>query len=508
MEFPVERNQDGIPVVNGSSSSSRRTSVCSKRSRPRANSHADITNDVKRYGYFEGGQLRVIGNVSKGKEDDLQRRRLNSSESAIMARKNGLIRRRKSSLSKKFEPIVLPVLDLHHPLPNANGSHRPSALPLVLDDENEINGSYPNRSHPKQIEIPPYGQRCGYVPREIEDFGDGGAFPELHHKQYPLDMGRKDLKNCTEGSRLKSSRLSNVSMLSDRTVVVHDFRNAMNSELNSNDRNHEHRRQSHSDYDDERKSMELMISADRVDLDEMSRLKLSQNAKGDRSNSNVSSLCSEGAKSIMSSEYFRHFFDDDIGYRDRDRSEGVMEGMESMDHNENANGNGHGNANDDEWNRNGNGYRIEVPVIVIPQSERDLFKKVKPAYKHHLEMIDDDGSITYQVEQMRKRREREKQQQKMKQFYANSSHRKLSRDVGRYLRSYLFESKPLGFQINNAPEGIFITNVYDDRGSAFGKGVLKGWRIVEVNGLGEVTEMMDELRNSDGPFQIMFDTLG
>ena len=25
----------------------------------------------------------------------------------------------------------------------------------------------------------------------LEDFGDGGAFPEIHVAQYPLDMGRK-----------------------------------------------------------------------------------------------------------------------------------------------------------------------------------------------------------------------------------------------------------------------------------------------------------------------------
>jgi SNW domain-containing protein 1 len=39
---------------------------------------------------------------------------------------------------------------------------------------------------------PPYGQRKGFVPRTTADFGDGGAFPEIHVAQYPLDMGRKD----------------------------------------------------------------------------------------------------------------------------------------------------------------------------------------------------------------------------------------------------------------------------------------------------------------------------
>jgi SNW domain-containing protein 1 len=38
---------------------------------------------------------------------------------------------------------------------------------------------------------PPYGQRSGWRPRAAEDFGDGGAFPEIPVAQYPLDMGRK-----------------------------------------------------------------------------------------------------------------------------------------------------------------------------------------------------------------------------------------------------------------------------------------------------------------------------
>ncbi|CAB41231.1 Prp19 complex subunit Prp45 [Schizosaccharomyces pombe] len=42
-----------------------------------------------------------------------------------------------------------------------------------------------------KFHIPPYGQRKGWFPSSPEDFGDGGAFPEIHVAQYPLDMGRK-----------------------------------------------------------------------------------------------------------------------------------------------------------------------------------------------------------------------------------------------------------------------------------------------------------------------------
>ena len=38
---------------------------------------------------------------------------------------------------------------------------------------------------------PAYGSRLGWRPRTIEDYGDGGAFPEIPVAQYPLDMGRK-----------------------------------------------------------------------------------------------------------------------------------------------------------------------------------------------------------------------------------------------------------------------------------------------------------------------------
>nr|POF14524.1 isoform 2 of snw/ski-interacting protein [Quercus suber] len=30
----------------------------------------------------------------------------------------------------------------------------------------------------------------GFVPQKVEDFGDGGAFPEIHIAQFPLNMGR------------------------------------------------------------------------------------------------------------------------------------------------------------------------------------------------------------------------------------------------------------------------------------------------------------------------------
>ncbi|KAF3441876.1 hypothetical protein FNV43_RR15791 [Rhamnella rubrinervis] len=48
--------------------------------------------------------------------------------------------------------------------------------------------------------VPPYLKRAGFVPRKVEDFGDGGAFPEIHIAQYPLDMGRN--KSSKPGSKI------------------------------------------------------------------------------------------------------------------------------------------------------------------------------------------------------------------------------------------------------------------------------------------------------------------
>ncbi|KAI1800963.1 SKIP/SNW domain-containing protein [Daldinia bambusicola] len=42
---------------------------------------------------------------------------------------------------------------------------------------------------------PPYGQRAGWRPRGQEDFGDGGAFPEIPIAQYPLSMGKESGKS-------------------------------------------------------------------------------------------------------------------------------------------------------------------------------------------------------------------------------------------------------------------------------------------------------------------------
>lgn len=48
--------------------------------------------------------------------------------------------------------------------------------------------------------IPPYGQRSTWRPRTPADFGGGGAYPECHIAQYPLDMGRN--RSSATGNKL------------------------------------------------------------------------------------------------------------------------------------------------------------------------------------------------------------------------------------------------------------------------------------------------------------------
>lgn len=63
-----------------------------------------------------------------------------------------------------------------------------------------------NRQKPSRPEIqtiatagpPPYGAREGWAPRNPGDFGDGGAFPEIHFSQYPLNMGLEDREANTK----------------------------------------------------------------------------------------------------------------------------------------------------------------------------------------------------------------------------------------------------------------------------------------------------------------------
>ncbi|KAK5058615.1 mRNA splicing protein [Exophiala bonariae] len=62
---------------------------------------------------------------------------------------------------------------------------------------------YTNNSVKQRSGPPPYGQRSGWRPRSVEDFGDGGSFPEIPVAQYPLDMGRKGTASTSNALALQ-----------------------------------------------------------------------------------------------------------------------------------------------------------------------------------------------------------------------------------------------------------------------------------------------------------------
>lgn len=49
---------------------------------------------------------------------------------------------------------------------------------------------------------PVYGNRQNFIPRKVEHYGDGGAFPECHVAQYPLNMGRPGAGDNDNGTAI------------------------------------------------------------------------------------------------------------------------------------------------------------------------------------------------------------------------------------------------------------------------------------------------------------------
>ncbi|KAF2476956.1 pre-mRNA-processing protein 45 [Lindgomyces ingoldianus] len=80
--------------------------------------------------------------------------------------------------------------------------------PKYTGEEEELKGGErtltpDTRLATRQKGPPPYGQRQRWRPRSAEDYGDGGAFPEVHVAQYPLDMGRKGTSGTSNALAMK-----------------------------------------------------------------------------------------------------------------------------------------------------------------------------------------------------------------------------------------------------------------------------------------------------------------
>ncbi|XP_015365230.1 PREDICTED: SNW domain-containing protein 1-like [Diuraphis noxia] len=71
------------------------------------------------------------------------------------------------------------------------------------DESNETLAEKTNTYEVYAVKIPPYGNRNGWVPRTVEDFGDGGAFPEIQVAQYPLNMGKENKESVSNALALQ-----------------------------------------------------------------------------------------------------------------------------------------------------------------------------------------------------------------------------------------------------------------------------------------------------------------
>lgn len=87
-------------------------------------------------------------------------------------------------------------------MPQAKNTKKKS----VLDTYKDENDAVPQVS---KVSIPSYPNRQNFIPRNDEDFGDGGAYPEIHLIQYPLGLGRKDSKR-DESIQLRVDKHGNV----------------------------------------------------------------------------------------------------------------------------------------------------------------------------------------------------------------------------------------------------------------------------------------------------------
>jgi SNW domain-containing protein 1 len=77
------------------------------------------------------------------------------------------------------------------PVHSGGGEEAPAAAPAAAGALARVGGPPP----------PAYGGRQGWVPRKPSDFADGGAYPECHVAQYPLECGRKGASAGAGGAK-------------------------------------------------------------------------------------------------------------------------------------------------------------------------------------------------------------------------------------------------------------------------------------------------------------------
>lgn len=113
----------------------------------------------------------------------------------------------------------------------------------VYGDRDHVDRLKSRNSTSKQLVVtsrsaPPYGARKGWVPRSAEDFGDGGAYPEIHVAQFPLGLGRKKEKTNSNNlpvqvdaqGKIKYDVIARQGHGKDK-IVYHKFQDLLPSEI-------------------------------------------------------------------------------------------------------------------------------------------------------------------------------------------------------------------------------------------------------------------------------------
>jgi SNW domain-containing protein 1 len=114
------------------------------------------------------------------------------------------------------------------------------AKPLILpratqpETEEELELSGPGSgARAAPCTAPPQGKRRGWVPRSQADFGGGGAYPEVHVAQFPLEMGRKGKSQSqvlalTTGGSGRADHAAGIASMGQRDgKIIHSGKDAV-----------------------------------------------------------------------------------------------------------------------------------------------------------------------------------------------------------------------------------------------------------------------------------------
>nr|CCA26022.1 premRNAprocessing protein putative [Albugo laibachii Nc14] len=80
-----------------------------------------------------------------------------------------------------------------------------------------------SKPHPTTIPSYPHRLKAKFIPRSLQDFGNGGAYPEIHVAQFPLYMGKKKPPNTNASSTLQHSTSAVMPRNDALALQVHDL---------------------------------------------------------------------------------------------------------------------------------------------------------------------------------------------------------------------------------------------------------------------------------------------